>query len=92
MATSHVQCVPLSAASLHSYASKGCKGHHNSCQQVAKDVPAAMFGSTELRELSRKMIHIMRAAPGVGLAAPQIAVGLKVVDDCTCMSRMELWW
>lgn len=48
------------------------------CCKVAEDVPARMFGTAELRELSRKMIHIMQSAPGVGLAAPQIAVGLKV--------------
>lgn len=38
-----------------------------------------MFGSEKLKQLSEDMIAIMRKAPGVGLAAPQIGVGLKII-------------
>ena len=37
-----------------------------------------MLGTPELRELVQQMIDTMRAAPGVGLAAPQIGVPLRV--------------
>lgn len=37
-----------------------------------------MYGSQELRELVQQMIDTMRAAPGVGLAAPQIGIPLRV--------------
>jgi len=35
--------------------------------------------SQEMRSLVRSMVEVMRAAPGVGLAAPQIGVGLSVI-------------
>lgn len=38
-----------------------------------------MFGSDTLRQLGEDMIEIMRSAPGVGLAAPQIGIALKVM-------------
>ena len=38
-----------------------------------------MFGTEKLKQLSEDMVAIMRKAPGVGLAAPQIGVGLKVL-------------
>ncbi len=44
----------------------------------AKEVPASLFGTSALGELVRLMIDTMRAAPGVGLAAPQIGVPLRV--------------
>jgi peptide deformylase len=44
----------------------------------AKDVPASLFGTPALAELVRLMVDTMRAAPGVGLAAPQIGVPLRV--------------
>ena len=46
--------------------------------QEAEDVPDSMLDSQELRDLVQTMIDTMRAAPGVGLAAPQIGVPLKV--------------
>ena len=36
-----------------------------------------MLGTQELRDLVERMIETMRAAPGVGLAAPQIGVPLQ---------------
>ena len=47
--------------------------------QEAQNVNKEMFGSEKLKQLSEDMIAIMRKAPGVGLAAPQIGVGLKVL-------------
>jgi peptide deformylase len=46
-------------------------------QQAAE--PVGNFGSGELRELLRDMRDTMKAHNGVGLAAPQIGVGLRVV-------------
>jgi len=46
--------------------------------QEAADVPESMFGGEELRLLANEMVRTMRAAPGVGLAGPQIGKGLKV--------------
>jgi len=46
--------------------------------QEAEDVPESMLGSEKLQALVQTMIDTMRAAPGVGLAAPQIGVPLKV--------------
>jgi peptide deformylase len=47
-------------------------------------VPAARVDpkkitSNEMRSLVRTMVDVMRTAPGVGLAAPQIGVGLSVI-------------
>ena len=42
-----------------------------------------MYGSPELLELVQQMVDTMRAAPGVGLAAPQIGIPLRV--RCSCM-------
>jgi len=41
--------------------------------------PVAEFGTGELRQLIDDMFETMHAAGGVGLAAPQIGVGLQVV-------------
>jgi peptide deformylase len=49
-----------------------------------------MLGSGELIEIVADMFAEMRAAPGVGLAAPQIGVDLQVdiglLDLCPCDS------
>lgn len=41
--------------------------------------PVAEFGTIELKQLIQDMFDTMHAAGGVGLAAPQIGVGLQVV-------------
>ncbi len=46
-------------------------------QQAAE--PVGNFGGGELRELLRDMRDTMKAHNGVGLAAPQIGAGLRVV-------------
>lgn len=45
----------------------------------AAPVPPEMLGSRSLKELVSTMVQVMRRAPGVGLAAPQIGVGLQVM-------------
>lgn len=48
-------------------------------RQRAQEVDPARAGSAELRDLVETMVAVMRDAPGVGLAAPQIGVGLRVI-------------
>jgi peptide deformylase len=44
----------------------------------AADVPARLFGTQALRDLVAHMVAVMRRAPGVGLAAPQVGIPLRV--------------
>jgi peptide deformylase len=58
----------------------------------AADVPPEMLGTSKLRQLVATMTEVMRKAPGVGLAAPQIGVGLRVIvleDGESLMSRLS---
>jgi len=58
----------------------------------ASEVPRDRLGSQELRDLVARMIATMRAAPGVGLAAPQIGVPLRVIvleDRAELLSRLK---
>ncbi|PSC68155.1 Peptide deformylase chloroplastic [Micractinium conductrix] len=48
-------------------------------REPADEVPDSMLGTQELRDLVQSMIDTMRAAPGVGLAAPQIGVPLQII-------------
>ena len=52
-------------------------------RRVADPVPPEKLDTAELRALIDEMVATMRAAPGVGLAAPQIGVAwqLIVVED-----------
>lgn len=45
----------------------------------AQEVPVERIATPELQQLFSTMIATMRAAPGVGLAAPQIGVPLRVI-------------
>lgn len=45
----------------------------------AGEVPASLLGTPELRELAETMVATMRAAPGVGLAAPQIGIPWRLI-------------
>lgn len=45
----------------------------------AKDVPVEQLGTPELGALLEKMVAAMRAAPGVGLAAPQLGIPWRVL-------------
>ena len=65
---------------------------HPVLRDAAKRVPEEMLGSAELASLVRTMVDVMRDAPGVGLAAPQIGVGLRVVvmeDVSATMARLS---
>jgi peptide deformylase len=44
----------------------------------AVDVPAELIGTSALSRLAEIMAHVMREAPGVGLAAPQIGVPFRL--------------
>ncbi|HTV23963.1 MAG TPA: peptide deformylase [Polyangiaceae bacterium] len=44
----------------------------------AENVPSSLLATPELRNLTRLMTEVMHNAPGVGLAAPQIGVPLRV--------------
>lgn len=48
-------------------------------RERARDVPAELLGTAELDALVARMTAAMRAAPGVGLAAPQLGVPLRVL-------------
>lgn len=45
----------------------------------ASDVPRERIATEEMQALVAKMVAAMRHAPGVGLAAPQIGVSLRVI-------------
>jgi peptide deformylase len=50
------------------------------------------IGTRELKHLVATMVDVMRAAPGVGLAAPQIGVGLQIIvleDKEELMARLS---
>lgn len=57
----------------------------------AAPVPADMFGTRKLRDLVATMTEVMRKAPGVGLAAPQIGLDLSLIvleDAEALMARL----
>ena len=47
-------------------------------RNTAESVPASLLATPALRDLVRIMTDVMRRAPGVGLAAPQIGVPLRI--------------
>lgn len=58
---------------------------------AAAPVPPSEITSRDMKQVVKKMVEVMRAAPGVGLAAPQIGVGLQVIvleDDNSRMARL----
>jgi peptide deformylase len=58
----------------------------------ARPVPAEKLGTPELEGLVAEMVATMRAAPGVGLAAPQIGVPWQLLvaeDDTERMSHLS---
>jgi len=48
-------------------------------RQAAKEVPRDLIDSSTLQDLIEIMVTTMRDAPGVGLAAPQIGVPLRII-------------
>ena len=61
----------------------------------AGDVPARLFRSQELKDFVRLMLVTMQEAPGVGLAAPQIGVPLRMFvfgdtdNNTRCLTAKE---
>lgn len=51
---------------------------HPVLRTPAEPVPAARLGGEELRRLVADMVDTMRDADGVGLAAPQVGLGLQL--------------
>lgn len=51
---------------------------HPALRTPAEAVPRDEIGGSQLQELIDDMIETMRSADGVGLAAPQVGVGLQV--------------
>ncbi|MEJ7731788.1 MAG: peptide deformylase [Polyangiaceae bacterium] len=45
----------------------------------AQEIDPARIGSDEMQALVETMVAVMRDAPGVGLAAPQIGLGLRLI-------------
>jgi peptide deformylase len=52
---------------------------HIVLRSPAATVDPTNIASNDMRSLVRTMVEMMRTAPGVGLAAPQIGVGLSVI-------------
>jgi peptide deformylase len=48
-------------------------------RQRAQEIDPARIGSDEMQALVETMVAVMRDAPGVGLAAPQIGLGLRLI-------------
>ncbi len=57
---------------------------------AAGPVPAEHIGTEELRRLAEVMAAVMHAAPGVGLAAPQIALPLQLIVLEEAEANMDL--
>ena len=51
---------------------------HPVLRQVAEPVPEEFFGTGRLNDLFRNMVQTMISEDGVGLAAPQVAEGLRL--------------
>lgn len=51
---------------------------HPVLRQRAEPVPESWLGTGQIRELARDLVHTMAVEQGVGLAAPQIAEGLRL--------------
>jgi peptide deformylase len=65
---------------------------HPALRAAAAEVPKDYVGTREFRALVDAMVAVMRAAPGVGLAAPQIGVGLQIIvleDAEALMSKLS---
>jgi peptide deformylase len=65
---------------------------HPTLRRRAAPVRPELFGGAKLRQLVETMTEVMRKAPGVGLAAPQIGVSLSLIvleDAEALMSRLS---
>ncbi len=57
-------------------------------RRAALEVPSDLFGTPALDALVAVMVDVMREAPGVGLAAPQIGVPLRIFVAEDAEARM----
>ena len=48
-------------------------------REIASPIDPAEFGSRWLEELIEEMLHIMQEKGAVGVAAPQIGIGKRVI-------------
>lgn len=48
-------------------------------RQIAELIPESEFGSIWLKELIHDLFHIMKEKNAVGVAAPQIGIGKRVI-------------
>lgn len=55
--------------------------------EPAEEVKAADIGSARIEKTINDMVDVMRAGPGVGLAAPQIGVPLQVCNSSIKFTR-----
>ena len=55
-----------------------CQAGNPVLRRVAKHVNPSMITSPEYQELTDRMVDIMRKQLGVGIAAPQVGVGLRI--------------
>lgn len=55
--------------------------------EPARDVPLKEIGSERIQKIIDEMVKVMRTAPGVGLAAPQIGIPLKVISKVASFSQ-----
>ena len=65
---------------------------HPMLRTASAPVPPELFGTSKLQRLVAEMTEVMRRAPGVGLAAPQIGVGLALIvleDSETLMAKLS---
>jgi peptide deformylase len=65
---------------------------HPVLRQPARRIAPEELGTKPLRQLVETLVAVMRKAPGVGLAAPQIGVGLALVvleDREELMSKLS---
>jgi peptide deformylase len=65
---------------------------HPTLRAVAREVPPEILGTKDLKTLVKSMVAVMRAAPGVGLAAPQIGVSMQIIvleDSEALMSKLS---
>lgn len=59
--------------------------------EPAEEVMREDIGSARIEKAINDMVDVMRAGPGVGLAAPQIGIPLQVCNSTNCcFTRIHL--
>lgn len=63
--------------------------------EPTQEVPPEDIGSERIQKIIDDMVQVMRKGPGVGLAAPQIGIPLKVscfFHACLQISKVLIFW